>query len=817
MEYHHLPANERRTPVSSYRIQLGADMTFDKARESLDYLQRLGVTDIYLSPIFQAAPGSTHGYDVVDPTQISAELGGRQAFEALAIAAHERGMGVIVDVVPNHMGVPTPIYHNKALWSVLKQGPASEYADWFDGTDDGDGMLMPFLGERIGTVIANGQITRETMVIPGFEDEGPQNVLKYFDHVFPLRAGTETLPLPECLAKQYYRLAYWKIANEELNFRRFFDVDTLLAVRVEDPEVFQATHALLFELFNDGHIDGFRIDHPDGLADPRGYMRALSLASGGAWIVGEKILEPGEQLPDDWPIAGTTGYDASWRISQLQIDPAGQNEMAGVVHDLGAITEPLPTLIEEAKREIATGSLMAEVYRIADLAYQICHDDIMLRDHTHSWIQQCITELVIAVDRYRAYVVPGEEAPELAVELINRAAKIAETRLDANLVDTLKVVVDLVLGREVGSQSRAQQQIRDELVVRFQQVCGATTAKGVEDTTYYRYSKLIALNEVGGAPATWSLAPDDFHDWCAKMATDWPASMTCGSTHDNKRSEDVRERIGVLSQYAAQWRATVKQLHEHVEDIDPNTENFLWQTLVGTWMDDGPIAAERLKEYLVKASREQKLWTNWTEPDTQSEEQLCSQIDEIYASDEVKQILQDWYDLTAPAARLAILSCKAIQLTCPGVADNFNTCETTQNYLVDPDNRRPADFDGLTRLLATVDERHPENLAEEKMLVTSRILRLRQRRPEVFVGEKASYRALAASTGHVVCFARGDDEVVTIAERLYRAQPDLQTHTVVLPLGQWKDVLTGRELSGGETVLGDLLAEYPCAVLEKIS
>lgn len=817
MEYHHLPDNERRTPVSSYRIQLGPDMGFDKARESLDYLQRLGVTDIYLSPILQAAPGSTHGYDVVDPTKVSQDLGGRQGFEALASAAHERGMGVIVDVVPNHMGVPTPIYHNKALWSVLKQGPASEYADWFDGTGDGEGMLMPFLGERIGTVIANDEITRETMVIPGLEDEGSQNVLKYYDHVFPLRAGTETLPLPECLAKQFYRLAYWKIANEELNFRRFFDVDTLLAVRVEDPEVFQATHTLLFELFNAGHIDGFRIDHPDGLADPRGYMRALSLASGGAWIVGEKILESDEQLPDDWPIAGTTGYDASWRISQLQIDPSGHNEMAGVAHDLGAITDPLPVVIEAAKREIATGTLMAEVYRIAELAYQICHDDIMLRDHTHSWIQQCITELVIAVDRYRAYVVPGEEACEQSVELINRAAKIAETRLDPNLLDTLKVVVDLVLGHEVGSQSRAQHQIRGELVVRFQQVCGATTAKGVEDTAYYRYSQLIALNEVGGAPATWSLAPDDFHEWCSQMAKNWPASMTCGSTHDNKRSEDVRERIGVLSQYAAKWRVAVGQLHNHVHDIDPNTENLLWQTLVGTWTDTGPIEAERLKEYLVKASREQKLWTNWTEPDTEAEEHLLSQVDEIYANQEVQQILTDWYELTRPAARVAILSRKAIQLTCPGVADNFNTCETIQNYLVDPDNRRPADFGELARLLGVVDERSPQSLAEEKMLFTSRILRLRQRRPGVFVGEKASYRALAASTGHVVCFARGDDEVVTVAARLYRALPDLTAHTVVLPGGQWRDVLTGRELPGGETVLGDLLSEYPCTVLERLS
>ncbi len=319
--FSHLPSAGRRMPVSTYRLQLGPKLTFDQAIEQLPYLDDLGVTDLYLSPILQAAPGSTHGYDVVDHSQISDMMGGRAAFERLATAAHARRMGVFVDVVPNHMGVPTPIYHNKALWSVLKDGPSSPYASWFDRTDEGDGMLMPFLGARIGTVLAANEITLEQRVIPGFEDVGPQPVLAYFDHVFPVRAGTETLPLPLCVAEQNYRLAFWRVAAEELNFRRFFDVDTLLAVRVEDPEVFDATHALLLDLFRVGHIDGFRIDHPDGLADPRGYMRRLSMATGGAWIAAEKILEVDEEMQADWPVAGTTGYDAAWRINALHMRP----------------------------------------------------------------------------------------------------------------------------------------------------------------------------------------------------------------------------------------------------------------------------------------------------------------------------------------------------------------------------------------------------------------------------------------------------------------------------------------------------------------
>ena len=452
----HLPSAGRRTPVSTYRLQLGPDLTFDQAIGHLGYLEDLGVTDLYLSPILQAAPGSTHGYDVVDHTRISDVMGGREGFERLAQAAHDRQMGVFVDVVPNHMGVPTPIYHNRALWSVLKDGPSSPYASWFDGTDeiDGDGLLMPFLGARIGTVLANDEITLERRVIPGFEDDGPQPVLAYYDHVFPVRAGTEGLPLPICVAEQYYRLAFWKVAAEELNFRRFFDVDTLLAVRVEDPQVFDATHELLLDLFRAGHIDGFRIDHPDGLADPRGYMRRLSKATGGAWIVAEKILEGDEEMQDDWPVAGTTGYDAAWRIVALHADLNGSADLAAIAHNLAEdIPGSLDEVIATAKREIITTSLFAEVHRIADLAYEICSEDIMLRDHTHGWIAKCLTELVIAFPRYRAYVVPGEEAPDEAVELIEEAATLARTRLDPDLHDTLDVVVDLVLGREVGSNS----------------------------------------------------------------------------------------------------------------------------------------------------------------------------------------------------------------------------------------------------------------------------------------------------------------------------------------------------------------------------
>lgn len=817
----HLPSPGRRIPVSTYRLQLGPDLTFRQAREQLPYLESLGITDLYLSPILQAAPGSTHGYDVCDHSQISDVMGGRKEFEKLANAAHERGMGVIVDVVPNHMAVPTPLYHNKALWSVLKEGRRSPYASWFDGTGTKQGVMMPVLGERIGTVLAKNEITREQMVVPGFEDEGPQWVLRYFEHVFPVRSGTEMLPLHLCIKEQHHRLAYWKVAAEELNFRRFFDVDTLVAVRVEDDEVFDATHALLLELFHSGHIDGFRIDHPDGLADPRGYLRRLSVETGGAWVAVEKILEGNERLADDWPCAGTTGYDSSWRISALDVDPAGSHELFAL--SLGGAGDSLTSLaevIEESKREITMTSLFAEVHRIADLAWSICREDIMLRDHAFRWIRTCIAELVIAFQRYRAYIVPGEKAPEEQRDVIMEAAADAYNRLDPDLHDTMKVVLDLLMGENVGIEGHSQRKRRDELLVRFQQVCGAVQAKGVEDTAYYRWTHLISLNEVGGNPEVWGIVPDDFHSWCSSMADTWPTTMTCGSTHDTKRSEDVRSRIGVLSQYASEWRTMIKDLQPLMGDINGHTANLLWQIIAGTWTDDGPIETDRLTAYALKAAREQKLWTSWTDQNADAEAHMVEILTELRDNPQMIEKFTEWYELTATAVRTSVLSRKAIQLTCLGVADIYQGTETLTDLLVDPDNRRPIDFKAMAKMLRAVNRRAPKNLAEEKMLLTHRILQLRARRPEVFVGETAKYRPLASSTGHILSYSRGENpDVIVLAERLRRsadAATGFTEHTVVLPRGQWKDIFTGVTTRGGQVPLARVLTDYPVSILERV-
>lgn len=827
MTHSHLPRAGRRTPLSTYRLQLGPDLSFDDAATTVPYLASLGVTDLYLSPVLQAAPGSTHGYDVVDHSRISAEAGGRAGLERLASAAHDAGLGVVVDVVPNHMSVPTPAWHNRALWSVLRDGESSPYARWFD-VDLGDDILMPVLGDRIGAVLARGELSLEAVVVPTEPDLGEQPVLRYYDHAFPVREGTEQLPLAELLEAQHYRLAYWRVADEELNYRRFFDVGTLAAVRVEHPEVFDATHALLLELVRDGVVDALRVDHPDGLADPRGYFRRLHEATDGAWVVAEKILEGTERLSSDWPVAGTTGYDAAWRVGALQVDPAGAVPLGAVMHQLtGDQVGGLSGTIERAKRQIVETSLYAEVHRLATLLAELCHDDIRLRDHTFRSLMECVSELVVAIDRYRAYVVPGEPAPATAERVLAEAAEHARVRLEPDRYDTLDVVVDLLLGREVGSAGRMREARRAEAVVRFQQVCGAVMAKGVEDTAYYRWTHLVSLCEVGSDAHRFGIAPDDLHAWAGEMQQGWPATMTLGSSHDTKRGEDVRARINVLSQHADAWAELVERLREATErlrpaDLDGRTENLLWQTLAGTWTQRGAIAVERFQGYLTKAAREQKSWTSWTAPEERREAELLRYAAGLLTEPAVVEGFTAWVARTEPTVRAAVLGTKLVQLTIPGVADVYQGTEITQTSLVDPDNRRPVAFGDLAARLEQLDRgEHAHDLDAEKLHLTATALRLRRRHPTAFVSERATYQPLPTSSGHAVAFARGTAEgpqAVTVATRLAEGLRQLGgfgEHTVVLPEGSWHELLGGARLAGGPCQLGELLAHRPVALLER--
>jgi (1->4)-alpha-D-glucan 1-alpha-D-glucosylmutase len=813
-------------PSATYRLQLGADFTLSDAAENLGYYASLGVSHLYLSPLLAAAPGSSHYYDVVDHSRIDPSLGGEEALRDLSWRAGERGLSLIADLVPNHMAVPTPAFHNRALWSVLAEGEASPFKHWFDvDWARGAPVLMPVLGKRIGTVLAAEELSLDRMVVPGFEAAGEVPILRYFDHVFPIREGTENLPMARLVEEQHYRLAYWRVANEELNYRRFFDVGSLVAVRVEDPDVFDATHRLIVSLVKDGTLQGLRVDHPDGLVDPAGYLERLAEATDGAWVVVEKILEGEERLPTSWKTAGTTGYDAAWRIGAALRDPSGASGLAATMFRVaGDAMGALPAVIDEAKREIVEQSLAAEMRRLALIAHGICTSDVRLRDHTWSALYDCLTTLIVAFDRYRAYVVPGTPPKPMSLDALSSAADRARERLDPERHETLEVVVDLLRGAEVGSAGRRLDADRAELITRFQQACGAVMAKGVEDTAYYRWTHLLALCEVGSPAAHFNLPPASLHAWAAERQSTYPHAMTCLTTHDTKRSEDVRARLGVLSDFASDWDELLGRLQSltapmRPAELDGRTENLWWQTLVGTSDADALMAWDRLEGYLVKAMREAKTFTTWTAVDEHYENQVLWFAQATHADATVREHIRAWHAARAEAERASILSQKLLSLTLPGVPDVYQGTEIVAPTLVDPDNRRPVDYEDLTARLKRLGRSRPRDLDDEKLLVTSRTLAVRGAHREAFIGTSAGYHPLAGSSGHAIVFARSahdEDRVITIATRVHGELERLggwHEHTVQLPAGEWTDAFTGARVEGGTAPIGSVLRSLPVALL----
>lgn len=833
------PSGRPRPPASTYRLQLTAGFTFADAARLAGYLADLGVTHAYLSPILQAAPGSTHGYDVVDHTQISADLGGEQGFRDLAGQYARQGIGLVVDVVPNHMAVPAPEFWNQPLWSVLSDGQQSAFAHWFDvdWAAGGGTLLLPILAAPARQCLS--EITRARLTqVPGGAEFAARTgtpdapVLCYHEHVLPLRPGTERLAMPDLLAAQSYRLADWRAAATGLNWRRFFDISSLIAIRVEDPDVFSATHGLLLSLVAEGLIDGLRIDHPDGLADPAGYLRQLTAAAPGCWIVAEKILATDEKLPPDWSCAGTTGYDSLAAIGAVLTDPDG---IPGLGDEYAAFADGPPdfaTAAWAARREIAGDQLTAEVRRLARLLAEL--GEPTLAAASADELRLVLAELLAAFPVYRAYAVPGESPPDRTVRLVRDATAAARHRLPGRLATVADLIGSLLCGpprvpvRQAGAA---------EFMIRFQQVCAATQAKGVEDTAAYRWTRLVSANEVGSDPDRPASDPAGFHQLALRLATDWPATMTTLSTHDTKRQEDVRLRLAALAESPVGWRRAVETWHDQTASLpgahppDPQTEYLLWQTLVGAW----PIEADRLVAYLSKAMREAKLSTSWTDPDTRYEAAAISFARRALADPPIAGQISAFVAGLAADAAVNSLSAKLIQLTMPGVPDVYQGCELTALSLVDPDNRRPVDYDRRRSLLAALagltpqapaDNGSPDWLDRAKLLVVSRALRLRRARPEWFAGRYEPLEASGPQHEHVLAFARGGS-AVTLATRLpggLRRDGGWDDRTV-LPLpapGRWRDVITGTcygtgrdPLTGrpGQVVLAEVTAQLPVALL----
>ncbi|MBV9098750.1 MAG: malto-oligosyltrehalose synthase [Frankiaceae bacterium] len=694
-----------RVPTGTYRLQLRREFGFRDAAAVVPYLADLGVSHVYCSPILQAAPGSAHGYDVVDHSRLNEELGGLDGWRALVSSCRAHGLGLVVDIVPNHMAIP-----NAAFDDVLKNGPESPYAKWFDidWTMHGGRVLMP--------------------VLPNPGDERVEGYALYVD---------------------------WRRGNTELNYRRFFDVTSLAGVRVEDPDVFTATHQLIGELVNAGDINGVRIDHPDGLADPRGYLEQLEKLSGGVWTVVEKILEGDEQLLRTWACDGTTGYDAAAAVTRVLIDPTAEAPMTALYAEFTGDTESYDDVVAAGKREAIDNLFVAEVNRLA-----------------REYPRDAIVEMLVHFPVYRTY--SGEYVDDAA-----RAAKAARPDLAAD-IDT---VVNALRNDA-------------EFATRFAQTSGPVTAKGVEDTAFYRYGRLLALNEVGGDPGRFGSTVAEFHDYCTRIATDWPATMTTLSTHDTKRSEDVRARLAVLAEIPDEWAAALRRWS--VGGIDRETEYVFWQTLVGAY----PIRTERLEDYLRKAAREAKRHTSWLDPDEDYERRLFDYARAVLDNANLMADIGDWIDThVAAAAQSNALAQKLIQLTMPGVPDVYQGQELPDFSLVDPDNRRPVDYARRREQLAT--------LTDPKMLVTARALRLRRERPGTFAG---GYRPLDACD-HAVAFTRGDDEVVTVATRLPVGLRNKGNHgrTLQLPPGRWRDILADRPAGDGD--LDAILSTLPVALL----
>ncbi|RAM36081.1 malto-oligosyltrehalose synthase [Arthrobacter globiformis] len=766
-----------RTPVSTYRLQIRQGFTLFDAAETVPYLHSLGVDWVYLSPVLTAEQGSDHGYDVTDPSAVDPERGGPEGLAAVSKAARAAGMGVLIDIVPNHVGVATPV-QNPWWWSLLKEGRQSRYAEAFDVDWD-------LGGGRIRLPILGSDDDLDQLEIKDGE-------LRYYDHRFPLADGsyTEGDSPRDVHARQHYELMGWRRADNELNYRRFFAVNTLAGVRVEIPAVFDEAHQEVVRWFREGLADGLRIDHPDGLADPEGYLKRLREATGGAYLLVEKILEPGEQLPTSFECEGTTGYDALADVDRVLVDPRGQEALDRLDASLrGGEPADYEDMIRGTKRRITDGILHSEILRLARL---VPGDAGLSADAT----ADAIAEIIAAFPVYRTYLPEGAEVLKEACELAARRRP--------DLDQAVQVLQPLLLDTDL------------ELARRFQQTSGMVMAKGVEDTAFFRYNRLGTLTEVGADPTEFAVEPDEFHARMARRQAELPLSMTTLSTHDTKRSEDTRARISVISEVAGEWEKALNRLRDLAPLPDGPLSALLWQAIAGAW----PASRERLQYYALKAAREAGNSTNWTDPDPSFEEKLAAAVDAAFDNPAVRAEVESLVELLEPHGASNSLSAKLVQLTMPGVPDVYRGTEFWDRSLTDPDNRRPFSFDDRRAALEQLDAGDlPPSFTDErtKLLVTSRALRLRRDRPELFTGYRP-VQANGPAAGHLLAFHRGTPGapgVVTLATRLpYGLERDGGWRDTAVELETaMKDELTGTGFGPGTVKIAEIFGTYPVALL----
>lgn len=787
-----------RTPTSTYRLQITEDFDLVAAARTLSYLHELGVDWVYLSPLLASESGSDHGYDVADHRAIDPSRGRASGLAALATEARRLGMGVLVDIVPNHVGVARP-EENEWWWHVLTHGQESPYASAFDidWAAGGGKLRIPVVGDD--DCLDGGRLAN--LHVLGGE-------LHYHDQRFPLAPdtvhGTEEDP-NAVHARQHYELVNWREADRSLNYRRFFAVNTLVAIRVEDPEWFDRSHAEVRRWFDEGLVDGLRVDHPDGLRDPGRYLDDLAGLTGGAYVLVEKILAlreaadgtvEVEELPSTWATAGTTGYDALALVDRVLVDPDGEAPLSELEDRLRGRPVSWERLVHDGKLAVANGILNSEVRRIArEILVVLGPDDAPDLDH----VAAAVAELLADFDVYRSYLPEGREH-------LDRAFGLAwEHRPDlGGVLDGIyPVLAD-------GASGPAQ---------RFQQTSGMVMAKGVEDGAFYRWSRLTSLNEVGGDPDVFAISPAAFAEQMTVRQAQWPFAMVAGSTHDTKRGEDVRARISVLAEVPQLWAGALAELLELVPVPDPGFANLLWQAIIGAW----PADRDRLHGYAEKAMREAGEHTTWTAPDAGYEAAIHACVDAAFDSAPVRAVLQRVLDAVVAPGWSNALAAKLLDLTIPGVPDLYQGSELWEQSLVDPDNRRPVDFAARAAALAQVRTgarpAAPEALDDPgaaKLLLCHLALTTRRDHPDWFTG----FTPLAArgpATGHLLAYDRGG--AVAVATRLpvaLAARGGWGDTVLPLPDGRWRDLVTGRLVEvddAGATRVDGLLGRYPVALL----
>ncbi|MFL6027122.1 MAG: malto-oligosyltrehalose synthase [Friedmanniella sp.] len=745
-------------PTSTYRLQIQRSFPLTDAAALLDYLADLGVGAVYLSPLLRSTAGSAHGYDTVDVTQVDPDRGGEEGLEAVFTEAEKQGLGVVVDIVPNHLGIEVPA-ENPPWWDVLTNGRESAYADWFDIDWSQPRILLPVLGDDAVLSVEDGE-------------------LRYYEHRFPLAPGSwsDGEDADTVHARQHYELVHHSRGNRELNYRRFFAVTSLAGLRVEDERVFEATHALVRQWVERG-VAGLRIDHPDGLVDPGEYLRRLRAMAPEQWITVEKILEPGEKLPADWPVEGTTGYDAMREVNGLFVDGGHEAELTSLYQRLTGDDRSIADHVEAGKRMVVADLLPAEIRRMAALAPEI--DDAAAG----------IAEVAVAFAVYRSYLPDGVADLDHALALAGRRRPELQPVLDA--------------------LSPRLHDPDDELARRMQQLSGATMAKGTEDTAFYRYARFIALNEVGGDPDEVGIDLPAFHEAQRVRQAEQPQSMTSLSTHDTKRGEDVRARLAVLSEIPQSWGDFAEQFLSATGVPNRAFAYFLAQTLVGA----GPIERDRMHAYAEKAMREASDGTTYTAVNEPFEAAVHAAVDAAY---DEPQLRSAWDDLVASVTEPGwsnALGQKLVQLTMPGIPDVYQGTELWDDSLVDPDNRRPVDFALRRSLLGQVVQTHPgvDESGAAKLWVTRQGLHARRERADLFTGYSPLH-ATGPAASHLVAFDRGG--AVTLATRLpvgLTASGGWLDTELALP-ASYVDALTGRELSGRAPV-AEILDRYPVALL----